>query len=428
MRILRSEKAEEFTKGLERAWFKHFGLPKVLRIDEAKGWSSKHVREWAASRGIEIEVQPAESHSWLSVVERKYQVVRRALELYQDDIGRHDLAALKEAAIYVPHSINQLSFHRGFSPQQWVLGKTMNYAHGLSGEVFNPGQDLLDDQGAFALVQQRRVAAGQAFIKADSDAKLRRAFTQKFVENKEELAIGQRCWYWRDAGASILRRARWRGPARVVAIEPVGDTHVLWLCHGTSLVRCSPRQVRPLVEESGAAVPADRSAALRDLEELKARSTTQPRDVRKKPKGKRLTMSPTDHLQLNLTMPRKNPMSLSLRSRHRRPCLASCSWCFHLHLQEMILEMNVNDHPEGDVDLMSPQKPHFQNHHHPMLHWILCHRSESLQELPKGVQNDFEQNDLVVDVLLCNEEELPDGWTWVDGWIEVDEVYMNHMR
>ena len=128
----------------------------------------------------------------------------------------------------MPQSINQLSFHRGFSPQQWVLGKTINYAHGLSVEVFNPGQNSLDDQGAFALVQQRRVAAGQAFIKADSDAKLRRAFTQKFVENKEELAFGQRCWYWRDAGAGILRRARWRGPARVVAIEPVGDTHVLW--------------------------------------------------------------------------------------------------------------------------------------------------------------------------------------------------------
>ena len=70
-----------------------------------------------------------------------------------------------------------------------------------------------------------------------------------------------------------------------VSIEPVGDTHVLWLCHGTSLVRCSPRQVRPLVEESGAAVPADRSASLRGLEELKARSTTQFRDAFKKSKG-----------------------------------------------------------------------------------------------------------------------------------------------
>ena len=127
VRILKPERADEFTKGLERAWIKHFGLPRLLRIDEAKGWASKHVREWAASRGIELEVQPAENHPWLSVVERKRQVVRRALELYQDDIGKHDVAALKEACIYVPHSINQLSFHRGFSPQQWVLGKAMNY-------------------------------------------------------------------------------------------------------------------------------------------------------------------------------------------------------------------------------------------------------------------------------------------------------------
>ena len=100
----------------------------------------------------------------------------------------------------------------------------MNYTHGLSGEIFNPGQEALDDQGAFANVQQKRVNAAQAFIRADSDAKLRRAFTQKFVENRDEVVVGQRCWYWRDAGAGILRKARWRGPARVVAVEPVGDS------------------------------------------------------------------------------------------------------------------------------------------------------------------------------------------------------------
>lgn len=126
VRILRAETAEEFTKGVERAWIKQFGLPTYLRIDEAKGWTSKHVREWASSRGIALEVQPAEQHSWLGVVERKHQVVRRALELYQDDLGQHDLSALKEAAIYVPHAINQTSMVRGFTPQQWVLGKTMN--------------------------------------------------------------------------------------------------------------------------------------------------------------------------------------------------------------------------------------------------------------------------------------------------------------
>ena len=468
VRILRSEKAEEFTKGLERAWFKHFGLPKVLRIDEAKGWSSKHVREWAASRGIEIEVQPAESHSWLSVVERKHQVVRRALELYQDDIGRHDLAALKEAAVYVPHSINQLSFHRGFSPQQWVLGKTMNYAFGLSGEVFNPGQDSLDDQGAFAQVQQRRVAAAQAFIKADSDAKLRRAFTQKFVENKEELAIGQRCWYWRDAGAGILRKARWRGPARVVAIEPVGDTQVLWLCHGTSLVRCSPRQVRPLVEESGAAVPADRDAALRDLEELKARSTTQFRDALKKSKGLNLDgiLGDEDEIEADyepdhpppvqpadqeepyepespVETPTAVPGVVQLvfppafergaehgEDRERSPRRRRGS--------DVSTEAPLPEQPPPDAS-MDPVSPKRKSTRAAEASPKRLRAEASSPAAAPAVPTDQERQQaqdtpvpeddaLTVDVMMCDDDELPDGWIWVDGTIEIEEVYMNHMR
>ena len=281
IRILTSEKAKEFTKGMERAWIKHFGCPRILRIDEAKGWSSQHVREWATQRGISLEVQPAENRTWLGVVERKHQVVRRALELYMDQCGRHDLAALKEAALYVPHSINQLSFHRGFTPQQWVLGKSMTYVHGLSGEIFNPSQEAIDEQGAFAQVQARRTQAAKAFISADSDAKLRRAFTQKFSEMDEDLSIGQRVWYWRKS-LRRLHKTGWKGPARIVAIEEQPNVNVYWLCHGTSLIRCGQRQVRPMVEDTGMLVPADRDAALRDLADLKARSTTQFKDELKK--------------------------------------------------------------------------------------------------------------------------------------------------
>ena len=122
------------------------------------------------------------------------------------------------------------------------------------------------------------MAAQIAWIKADSDAKLRRAFNQKFQDVKETLAVGQRCWYWRIAGSGILQKAKWRGPARVVAIEDHEGTRVLWLCHGTSLIRCGERQVKPLVEETGMVVEVDRQAALRDLEMLKARFTTQFKD------------------------------------------------------------------------------------------------------------------------------------------------------
>ena len=84
-----------------------------------------------------------------------------------------------------------------------------------------------------------------------------------------------------EAGSGILQKVKWRGPARVVAKETNEDGKVLilWLTHGTSLVRCAPHQVRPKVEEQGCNVAADPSAALKDLQELRARSTTQFKDI-----------------------------------------------------------------------------------------------------------------------------------------------------
>ena len=84
-----------------------------------------------------------------------------------------------------------------------------------------------------------------------------------------------------EAGSGILQKAKWRGPARVVAKETNEDGKVLilWLTHGTSLVRCAPHQVRPKVEEQGCSVAADPSAALKDLQEVRARSTTQFKDI-----------------------------------------------------------------------------------------------------------------------------------------------------
>ena len=101
VRILNSEKAPEFVKGLERSWIRHFGVPKCLRVDSAKGWEAKAVRDWCADKGNILEVALTEAHNWLGVVERKHQViVRRSLELYMDELGGARLSALKEACIY----------------------------------------------------------------------------------------------------------------------------------------------------------------------------------------------------------------------------------------------------------------------------------------------------------------------------------------
>ena len=155
IRILKTERSEEFIKGLERSWIKASGVPHILRGDKAKGWSSKLIREWCAGRGIALEVAPGEAHNWLALVERKHQVVRKALEQYMHDRGTSDIKTLEEACIYVPHQINNMSMVHGFSPAQWVFGRTPASTHSLTAELFNPGCDAIDDATKFAEVQRR---------------------------------------------------------------------------------------------------------------------------------------------------------------------------------------------------------------------------------------------------------------------------------
>ena len=139
IRILKTERSEEFIKGLERSWIKASGVPHILRGDKAKGWSSKLIREWCAGRGIALEVAPGEAHNWLALVERKHQVVRKALEQYMHDRGTSDIKTLEEACIYVPHQINNMSMVHGFSPAQWCLDE-----HLLPHTPSRPSSSILD--------------------------------------------------------------------------------------------------------------------------------------------------------------------------------------------------------------------------------------------------------------------------------------------
>ena len=281
IRIMKDEQSVTLVKGLERGWIKHFGVPKYLRIDEGKGFAATHLRDWCSDHGIMLEIAPAESHNWLGSIERKHQVVRKAVELYMLDKGKKTKKTLLEAAIYCPGQINSMSYTRGFTPAQWVLGRAPRDTLSLTSSIFNPGMTTNNEPEDFTEIQQKRLSAQMAFLKADPDARLRRAMHQNYKQNKHQVVVGQRCYYWRVQGTGKLQKNKWRGPARCVAEEcdENGKPLVLWLCHGTSLLRCSPHQVRPVVEDIGAELPVDAAAALEDLKALRARSTTQFKDV-----------------------------------------------------------------------------------------------------------------------------------------------------
>ena len=285
IRIMKSERSVDLVKGIERSWIKHFSIPKYIRVDEGKGFAAKYLRDWCSERNVILEIAPAESHNWISSIERKHQVVRKSLEIYMQERGKRDKKTLEEAAIYCPGQINSLSYTRGFTPAQWVLGRSAADTYSLTAGVFNPSLSPMNDPLDFNQIQAKRLAAQMAFLKADSDARLRRAMLQNFKKTRHYIVVGQLCYYWRIQRSGILQKNKWRGPARCVAEErdEDGKQIVLWLCHGTSLLRCSPHQVRPLVKDAGLHKPVDTKAALEDLKELRARSTTQFRDVLQQP-------------------------------------------------------------------------------------------------------------------------------------------------
>jgi hypothetical protein len=162
-------------------------------------------------------------------VERKHQVVRKALEHYMQEKGSFTIKTLEEAYIYVPHQINNMSMVQGFSPAQWVFGRTPASTHSLTAELFNPGCDALDEPTQFAEVQRRRVMAQRAWISADSE----RAHEQDLQRGQgrrpdwPEGMVLEKSWIWNLAEGQMAWTGKsgcQRSQRRWESADPVADS------------------------------------------------------------------------------------------------------------------------------------------------------------------------------------------------------------
>ena len=121
--LLKKEDSEEYILALEKAWVKHFGVPDVLVTDEGRPWLSSQFECWTSAQGITHKVAPGEAHERLALVERRHAILRRAVEVYLDDLGSNTSADVKEALRHVVPQVNAQPVVAGFSPTQWLLGK-----------------------------------------------------------------------------------------------------------------------------------------------------------------------------------------------------------------------------------------------------------------------------------------------------------------
>ena len=147
--------------------------------------------------------------------------------------------------------MNQLSFTKGYTPNQWVFGTNPDDHTKITSDSFNPAihHAVLTEQ-SYHDDLLRRHAAKTAFLKADACQRIRRALLRRHRELDMVLAVGQKCFYWRLANAPRQQQNKWRGPATVV-MEEQDSSHKVqtyWLVHETSLIRCAQQHVRPIFD------------------------------------------------------------------------------------------------------------------------------------------------------------------------------------
>ena len=277
--LIASEQGPDLLKGIERHWIAHFGPPHSILTDEGRGWASKELQDWTESLGVVHDVAPGEAHTRLGLVERRHAVLRKAIELYVDDLKVYGASGIKQALCYVVPQINAQPTVAGYSPSQWLFGYQPTIPGTLLADRMNPTQI----QDSFENTLYRRTAARTALLQADVDQKLRRALLRRYAGNNQRLVCGQLCYYWRDSRQADLVKIRWRGPARVLMVEDDKDGKPVtyWLAHKTQLIRCAPHHVRPDFQQIEKTAIDGLESVRKEVSGLKSRGVTRFLDLRR---------------------------------------------------------------------------------------------------------------------------------------------------
>ena len=130
------------------------------------------------------------------------------------------------------------SRHKGYSPEILVLGKSRHSPSCNSNEPNDPSEWLSENPdfeiSEFCQNLKRRESARKAFIIADHDQKLRRAWLRRSRPARQLYAPGDWVMFWRHN--RVNNQGQWHGPAKIVLTE---DQNVLWLTHLSRLYRCA---------------------------------------------------------------------------------------------------------------------------------------------------------------------------------------------
>ena len=231
--IIKSKKQEVVTNAIFLMWIAYFGSPNSFMSDNGGEFSNESYHEMNEKLNVVTATTAAESPFSNGMIERHHLVLYSTMEKTMIEMKCDATVALAWAI----SSKNCLQNHDGFSPNQLVFGRNPNMPSVLIDKLpalSRPNIDIVRNH------LNSMHAAREAFIKAESDDRIRRALrhnVRTYADTKYR--NGDKVYYRRKDHKS------WQGPAIVLG----QDGQMVGIRHGGFYSRIHPSQLM-LVKDS----------------------------------------------------------------------------------------------------------------------------------------------------------------------------------
>ena len=237
--------AETLFEAFQDCWLRWAGPCKQLVIDNESALCSDQFAQLAQQQNIHLRVVAAYAHWQMGKTERHGDILQHILVKYDHEHAIETEVQFKHALNHACNAKNSLARSKGYTPEILVLGKSLNLPDILSEDPKQPANYLADSDSpeglAFRKQLMQRESARRAFIDADNNDKLRRAFLRRQRPHRGFHSSGTYVLFWRPGRGESP--GQWHGPARVIIQE---SESVLWLSFSSRVYRVAPEHVRCL--------------------------------------------------------------------------------------------------------------------------------------------------------------------------------------
>ena len=237
--------AETLFEAFQDCWLRWAGPSKQLVIENESALCSDQFAQLAQQQNIHLRVVAAYAHWQMGKTERHGDILQHILVKYDHEHAIETEVQFKHALNHACNAKNSLARAKGYAPEILVLGKSLNLPGNLSEDPKQPYLANSDSPEGLAFRKQlmQRESARRAFIEADNNDKLRRAFLRRQRPHRGFHSSGTYVMFWRPGSGESP--GQWHGPARVIIQE---SESVLWLSFSSRVYRVAPGHVRCLSE------------------------------------------------------------------------------------------------------------------------------------------------------------------------------------